>query len=291
MRITDRLRYESFKTNLNSLKEKIDKNQNMTASGKKILEPSDDPVIAGRSVQLQSALNMNTQYERNLDKLAMNGAFYENAVNQITNMLTRVKELAVSCASDNIDQTGRTSAADEVDGIVQQLVTIGNTKVAGSYIFGGKRALTPPFASDGTFSGTQDVINIAVDAKSTISGGISGATIFKSGTDIFATLQKFSTDLRAGDKGAIRTDMDSIDACTDQNSNNLAYVGSYTKSIDNLFDSNRAKDLTMNTTESDMVSADIASLVADYSTLSTAYQAVLYSMGKMQDLAITNFLR
>jgi flagellar hook-associated protein 3 FlgL len=291
VRIADRLRYETFKTNLNALKEKIDKNQTMTASGKRILEPSDDPVIAGRSVQIQSALKMNTQYKRNLDKLSMNGAFYENAVNKIGDMLTRIKELAVSCASDNNDQTARTTAADEVNGIIQQLVTIGNTKVAGAYIFAGKKALTPPFSAAGTFSGTQDVIKIAVDAKSTVDGGISGATVFKNGADLFATLQQFEADLRANNRDAIASDMNGIDACVDQNAKNLAYVGSYTKGIDNLLDSNQAKDLTMNTTESDMVGADFASLIADYSTLSTAYQAVLYSMGKMQDLTITNFLK
>lgn len=299
MRIADRMRYEMFKTNIGTLKEKIDKNQAMIASGKKILAPSDDPVIAARSIELGAEKNMNAQYKRNLGKLQMAGAYYETSVNTIHDLLTRVKELAVSSASDNTDAAGRKTAAEEVDQIIKQLVTVGNTKVAGTYIFGGKKSDAAPFSVVGDnveWSGTDDVSKVAVGTSSWLEAGISGKAIFGQGADdahcrIFEVLRQFQSDLNSNDRDAVSADIGDIDDAVDLTANNLSYIGTYTRTIESLLQTNELKDTILTTTESSMVDADVVQLISDLNTLSTAYQSLLYSMSKIQDLSIANYLR
>jgi flagellar hook-associated protein 3 FlgL len=291
MRIADRLRYEIFKSNLGSIKTKIDANQTMIASGKRILKPSDDPAVIGRSMQIQAEKSAGEQYKRNLDKLKMTGTFYETSVDTIQDLLTRAKELAVSMSSGNMDATARKAAAEEVDGIIQQLVTVGNTKVAGTYIFGGKKGISAPYSASGTFSGTDEVNQIAVDGGSTMDAGISGSRIFEGdGVNIFTALQAFQQHLSDNDVSGVRGDLDTIDDAIDLTTNNLSYVGTYSQRIDTMIDANTTKDLNLTTTQSELIDGDMTQLIADYNTLSTAYQSVLYTMSKLQDLSILNYM-
>ena len=76
----------------------------------------------------------------------------------------------------------------------------------------------------------------------------------------------------------------------DLTANNLAYVGTYTKNINDLLTANASADTTLSQTSSDLVSADMAKAISDYSTLSTAYQAALYTMSKVESISILNYL-
>ena len=122
MRVSDSIRYETFINNTAALKEKIDKNQQMTASGKKILAPSDDPVAMATSIQLDAQKSMNDQYTRNLSTLSMFGSMYETSLNTIQDSLTRAKQLAISARSDTMDAAGRQASAEEIKKMIEQLV-------------------------------------------------------------------------------------------------------------------------------------------------------------------------
>jgi flagellar hook-associated protein 3 FlgL len=292
MRIADRLRYETFKSNLQVLKERIDRNQTMIASGKRILTPSDDPVSAAKSMQLDAQKNVNTQYKRNLDKLKTTGVFYETSINAIHDALTEAKTLAMAQASDNMNADTRESAAEEAKAIFDELVTIGNTKVGGTYIFGGKKSNSPPFSADGTFNGTQNVTKVSVETGTTIESGVSGSAIFEgSGVDVFNIITDLKQHLLDNDTAGIRTDIEKIGNALDLTEDNIAYIGSYNNRIDTMLERNSVKDATLAETTSDLVDGDMAQLIADFNTLSTAYQSVLYDMSKLQDLTVLNYLR
>ncbi len=295
MRVTDNFRFQVYTSTLSTLKEQMDNATTEVASGKKVVVPSDDPTSYAQNMQITAEQSQNTQYASNLNSLQAKGAYYETSLNSIGDLLTTVKQLAVQMSSSTVDASSRTAAADQINHITTQLAALGNTKVGDTYIFGGKQANTPPYQADGTFSGTDDVAKVAVDASTTIDAGISGNTVFK-GTvngqtvDIFATLNQFSADLAANNTTALQTDSTNIDNCVDLTSNNLASVGTYTKNISSLLATNTTTATTLTQTSSNLVDVDMASAVSNYTTLSTAYQAALYTMSKVESLSIMNYL-
>jgi flagellar hook-associated protein 3 FlgL len=295
MRITDSFKYDLYKNIFSALKEKMDKNQAMVASGRKILTPSDDPAAFAKSMQIDAQKSMNDQYRKNLNSLKATGAYYETSVNTISDLLTKAKELALQMASDTVDATARKSAAEEIDGIIQQLAAVGNTKVGSTYIFGGKKSNIAPYNLDGNFSGTEEVTKVAVDSSNTMDGSISGSRIFTDGldggVDIFETLKGFRSHLSDNDLSGIQDDINKINACVDLTADSLSYVGVYTKRIETLLSANETRGLTLTETQSDLMDADTVQLITEFNTLTTAYQAAAYTMAKVQDLSLLNYLK
>jgi hypothetical protein len=92
---------------------------------------------------------------------------------------------------DALDQDLKSSAIEQVKGIIEQFVTIGNTKLGNSYIFGGQQADMPPFQLNNDYSVTytvgqqgEDATKIFVDKGQTGQYGISGRQAFYSTSKI-----------------------------------------------------------------------------------------------------------
>lgn len=295
MRVTDKVKFDAFKNNLATIKSNLDKTQNKIASGKKILVPSDDPVSSSVAVGFNAEKGLNTQYGRNLERLKTTGVFYETSINSVNDLLTRAKELAVAQASDNMDASTRKSASEEIKGIIERLVAVGNTKIGSNYIFGGKKSNTTPFSIDGdynvTFKGSKEVSSIFVDKGTKEDAGISGDTVFISGTNIFDELKKFKDALEVNDKTGIRNALDGLDKSLEKTQTNLVHVGTYTARIENFIEYKDLKNLNITETLSQVMDVDIAQAVTDFNSLSNAYEAMLYAMSKIQSLSVLNYLR
>jgi len=300
MRVTDSFRFQTYTATLSTLESQMDTLTNQVASGKKVLVPSDDPVSYTQNMQITAEQSQNTQYASNLNSLQANGAYYQTSLNSMGNILTAAQQLAVQMSSSTVNASSRTAAVNQVDGYLQQLVALGNTKVGNTYIFGGEKANAAAYTLNSatnsvTFNGTNNVAKVAVNSSTTIDAGISGNTVF-TGTvngqsvDIFATLQQFGNDLANNDTAALQTDLTNIGNCVDLTSSNLAYVGTYTQNISSLLSTNTTTGTTLTQTSDNLVDVDTAQAYSDYTTLSTAYQAALYVMSKAEGLSILNYL-
>ena len=167
MRVTDSYRYEIFKNNLAILRSRLAKNEEMIASEKKILAPSDDPVGTSQYMQLTAQKNTNSQFIKNVQQLSTLGGAYETAANSVSDVLTNAKALATTMASDTQDADTRKTAATEIESLIEQLVTVGNSKVGSTYIFGGKRSDTQAFTLNNadysvTFNGSNEVSRVQI---------------------------------------------------------------------------------------------------------------------------------
>ncbi len=312
MKIGDSLRYQLYETALSNVKSQMDQTSEEVASGEKVQVPSDNPSSYAQNMQVQTDLSQNTQYKSNLDSLQATGSYTDTALNSVSNIVSTAQQLAVETASSTSDASARQAAATQVDDLIQQLVTLGNTKVGDTYIFGGTRSNNPAYTMTTdpttgtpvvTFAGSATVGQVAVTASTTMDAGISGQTIF-TGTadgqpvDIFATLEQFSDDLKntsgamSSDQQitALQTDLGNINNCADLTANNLSYVGSYNKNISNLLAANSNADTTLNAESSNLIGVDMAQAISDYTNLSTAYQAALYTMSKVESINILQYL-
>jgi flagellar hook-associated protein 3 FlgL len=295
MRVTDKVRFDVFKNNLSSMKETIDKTQTRIASGKKILTPSDDPVAASIGIELGAEKSINDRYEKNLEKLKTVGGFYDTSINSVSDLLTRAKEISITQASDTMDASTRLSANEEIKGIIEQLVTIGNTKVGNNYIFGGKKSDIKPFTIDAnynvTFNGSSDVDTIYIDKGTKEDAGISGDSVFISGTNIFTVLKDFSDALDGNDLTGIKDAIDNVDNSLEKTQTNLARAGTYMSRVENYIGYKETRDLNITEYLSQITDIDMTQAVTDFNSLSTAYEAMLYSMAKVQNLTILNYMK
>ena len=135
------------------------KTQQQLASGRKILNPADDPAGAARVLDLEKSVGQVEQYKRNLDRAELALRAEESALESAGNVIQRIRELTVQAANASQDGGNRKLIAAEIRQSLQQLVELGNaTDGTGEFLFSGSNTKTKPFALEGgdvTYAGDQ----------------------------------------------------------------------------------------------------------------------------------------
>lgn len=144
MRITERMMTNSYLSSLNKALTRQNHLQEQMSDGKAIHRPSDDPIKTIRSLRFNTNLTMNEQYTQNVKDARSWMDSTDGAMTDISTVMIRVKELAVKSGGAN-DETSYKAIAGEIDGIINHLVQVGNTKVGDRYIFAGQKDKTMPF--------------------------------------------------------------------------------------------------------------------------------------------------
>ncbi|MBT8766449.1 flagellar hook-associated protein FlgL [Metapseudomonas boanensis] len=133
----------------------VTRTQEQISSGKRILTPADDPVASVRLLQLEQQQNVLSQYQGNL-AAAQNSLNQEEAtLDTVSNLMQRVRELAVQAGNGALSSADRRSIATELDEREEELFGLMNTRNArGEYLFAGFQGKTQPFVrnADGTYS-------------------------------------------------------------------------------------------------------------------------------------------
>ena len=131
------------------------KTQLQLASGKRMLTPADDPSASAAVVTLNQTLASMSQYSRNSDFATSRLQQEETAVASAETLLQRVRELTLLGINASQTPETRSSTADEIDLLLQDLLGLANSKDAtGSFLFAGYQDKTQPFTEnpDGSFS-------------------------------------------------------------------------------------------------------------------------------------------
>ncbi len=187
MRVTNSMLVNNLLRNLNRNLVSMEKNQNSMASGKKFTRPSDDPVGVSRSLRLNTEVSTIEQYKRNAGDIQSWFSTTEEVIKNIDDVLKRAKELTIQAASETNSLAERRAIASEISELREQLLQMGNTAYAGSYLFTGYKTDKPLFdASSGkydiggnnTFLSIDEIINVNIGMKDKIGLNMLGQRLF-----------------------------------------------------------------------------------------------------------------
>ena len=198
------------------------------SSGQKVNSAADDAAglaIAGRMTSQIKGLNMAIKNANDTVALAQTA---ESAMEEVTNMLQRMRELAVQASNGTMNDSDRASLDSEVQALKTEI-----DRVSGTTQFNNQNLL------DGTFSKTFQIgdksgqtVDLAIDSVSTKKLGL-GATVGATsitGTRVGGTAAALGTTIAAGDVkingqdvGAIATsdDMEAILKAINDNVDNV----------------------------------------------------------------------
>lgn len=151
MRVTNGMMVNNLMRNLNRNLGRMEKTQQQLASGKKFVNPSDDPIGVSRSLRLNTEIATMDQYKRNADDVKSWLSTTEMAVSNVNEILKRAKELTVQAASETNSEDERAAIKAEIEELRNQLVQIGNTTYAGSYLFSGFKTDQPLLDANGNY--------------------------------------------------------------------------------------------------------------------------------------------
>ncbi|MBZ0332794.1 flagellar hook-associated protein FlgL [Marinobacter sp. AL4B] len=158
------------------------KTQQQISTGKKVNQPSDDPVAAARILKLDQNLSRVETYQRNAD-LADNRLKQEDsALSSAIDIIQRVRELTVQAGNGSLSANDRKSISSELKERLGQLADVANTRDAsGEYIFSGFQGSAPAFVKeDGawTYNGDEGQRVLEIDDGVTVPISDHGKGIF-----------------------------------------------------------------------------------------------------------------
>ncbi|MDU7741414.1 MAG: flagellar hook-associated protein FlgL [Citrobacter sp.] len=167
MRISTQMMYQQNMRGITNSQAEWMKFGEQMSTGKRVINPSDDPIAASQAVVLSQAQAQNSQY---------------TLARQVTTAIQTAQEKIVSAGNGTLSDDDRASLATDLQGIRDQLMNLANsTDGNGRYIFGGYKTESAPFAqTDGAYSGGTTNVTQQVDASRTMVIGHTGDKIFAS---------------------------------------------------------------------------------------------------------------
>ncbi|MCL1050878.1 flagellar hook-associated protein FlgL [Shewanella abyssi] len=141
-----------YSNNLQSLQQStvdISKLNQMMASGKSILRPSDDPIGSVKVINSQRDMAATNQYINNTESLSTSFGRAETYMSSMVELQNRMREISVAANNGSLSPEDRAAYAAEMSELLEAFADTVNAKdEGGNYLFSGNLTDTAPIAKD-----------------------------------------------------------------------------------------------------------------------------------------------
>lgn len=299
MRVTQNMISNRVLQNLGKNMEQLDKLNYQLSSGKKFEKVSDDPSGVVAAMQLDAAIVAHNRYNANVDQAAGLLNTTEGALQDLTNILHRVRELAVQGANGTLDDTDRQGIAFEIKQLRDQVKSIANLDQGGKYLFGGTNLTTAPWddtqPAGSEWQGNGEVIKYQVGQSSFIEVNVPGGAIFRdappAGRPLMQALDSLISNLENGNIQGISRGISDAQANLDNVLRVRAEIGARVNRLD--LTKNRLTD-QVNNLEALLSKAqdiDMAQVISQLKAQESTYNAALASGARIIQPTLLDFLK
>jgi len=311
MRVSTPGLFNSSVANIFQQQAAVAKAQADVSAGLKFTSAGQNPSGMSQVLALEQAQAEHTQLTSNVVTLRQRMGVEESALSSASDVLNRVRELAIQANTGTVSSENRKQISSELIQLKSQLVDIANTTDGiGHYIFGGTLDGSAPFAEGATtisYAGTQTVREIAVGEGRSIAEGDTGDATFLrvdngrgGNTDLFARVQQV-IDATLGDTSTpaartantvqFATAIGDLDTGLVHLSNVRTYVGARLATLDDVENRLQGQDVQLQTTLSEVRDLDYAESISRLQLHSLSLQAAQSAFAKVQGLSLFNYLR
>lgn len=196
MRVTDSMMWNNMQRNVSLRQNDYQKTQERAITGKKVVVPSDDPAAFAQARTEQGNIARAQNYERTIGLARPSLQQTDAALYQTEDVLRRIRDIAIQGANDTYTGSDRESMIQELEGLRNQLISIGNTSNGERFIFAGYRDDQPPYDATGTYTGDTAGPSVEIARNVTMPLGVTGEAIFgTAGDDVFTTITNLQNAL------------------------------------------------------------------------------------------------
>lgn len=301
LRITQRLLIDRVLGDLRFQTRELLKLQDQLATGQRINSPSDDPIDARRSINTRTVIQKQEQY---LDNIAMMRPQLEETstlIQAVVDTIQRANELTLQGANGTNSQEQLDYIAEEINELLEQVLTNGNHLSNGRHIFAGTRTLAPAYVATRNvngdiisvaYQGNDEVIDMAISDNVRVPINEPGSQVFDGTRDVFQLLIDIRDDLLAGDQGSLGNQrLTELEEARQQLSQALARVGAVQNRIQRAENETEDFRLQNQILFSQIVDADFAETIVELNAQQNAYQAALGAAGRVLQPTLLDFVR
>ncbi len=181
MQISTKLFNDQLVRQFGNLTSDVQSLQERIATGKNILSSSDDPVNAVNLSVAKEQRNLLARFEANGETARRRLDLTDGALNQMTNVLTRITELTTQAASGSYGSADREAIKIEIEELSNVMMEIANTKDSQNQsLFGGYKFKGQPFHKDNSgsvsYTGDRGMHRVQISENMNVATSIDGGT-------------------------------------------------------------------------------------------------------------------
>jgi flagellar hook-associated protein 3 FlgL len=293
-RVTSTTQMRSAQANLQASAQRLAQLQEQSSSLKTMSRASDDPSRAANALAVRAEQRATVQYTRNADNADGWLTTLDNALGSSTNILTKVRDLAVQGAnSGSMTPATREAIAAQIDGLRKDLLKEANATYLGRAVFAGNSDAKSAFTPEGTYvSGSADgVTAVAVErrvsADSTIRVDADGGAVFGSA---FKLLTDISAALRADPALSVSPHLADLDKRITSVIGARAEVGARQARVETATASLVTQKGTLEAQRVQLEDVDLATVILDLKLQEIAYQSALAVTARVIQPTLMDFL-
>jgi len=299
---------EMFLSNLQQIENRMSTAEQQLSSGLRVSVASDDPDEVSSILQLRAQIAGVEQTQQNISGVTPQVESAESSIQQAIQVLDTATSLATEAAGSTSDADQRLDAVPQMQGILQQLVSLSQTTANGQYIFSGNQSGQPQY----TLAAGGDTVTQNFEAGSPpeiadpngvmISLGLTAQQIFDdqvgggNGTgnpapdNVFGAVTGLITALQNNDSNGIQTALTNLQAAS-QHLNDESSV--YGAAQNNLTAAGNMASQSLTQLQqqlSDEQDADAAQASLDLTEASTDEQAAMSAQSMLKPQSLFDYL-
>jgi flagellar hook-associated protein 3 FlgL len=293
MRVSQKLLMETTYRDLSVGAERLLRLQKMAASGKRVLDPSDDPLSALRIMELRGELSRVEPAQRKTDYASSWLSLTDSCLQRMEEVIVRAKEIAISQSNATSTEETRATAAMEVRQLLDEMIMLANSRMGDRYIFGGTNTLFPPVSRDESyhvsFHGNDQTIEVGIGGGRRVPMNVTATRTLQS-SGIMDTLSNLLAALEANDPEGIRSSLHGLDSGYDAILSVHSEVGARVRSLESNKEDLGELRLDLESILSDYQDADMARILTDLVNQQTVYEAALRTTAMITRLNLMEFM-
>jgi flagellar hook-associated protein 3 FlgL len=294
VRITDRMIFDQASANTARARDEAQAAASQASTGIRVQHPWDDPSAAGLIVRRRADVERMDAIGKVASRARDELDGSDMALGSMNDVLMRGRELAIQLANDTYSAEQRAAAGEEVKALLQQAISLGNTRVAGRYIFGGTQDASPPFDASGAYLGDTVVRQVEIAPGELQDAAIRADLVFGGaggGTNVFATLAALAQALGSNDAVAVRGAIAGLDQSLTQVDQGRGSVGAAMNVLDTAIETSKLASDAATAAVAQLGDADVIAAASRLALAQRALDASLTASVRSFDLTILDKLK
>lgn len=294
MRVTQTMLAHNSLRHLNQSYTRLGDLQDQLSTGKKITRASQDPVVAMNGMRYRTQVLEVEQYKRNLSEVYNWMEATDSALDKANQVLHRTRELVQQAANDTYEENQRASIAKEVGQLIEEMVTLANTKSNNKYIFNGTNTTEAPVSIDGdSITVSENDADVEIELLKGVHIPVNSRPKNVFTEDLFRDLKKIQDALEnpATTGQQLTGFLENIDTHMNNIVNERAEVGARYNRVELINDRLSEQEVIAKRIMSDNEDADMEEVIINLITQENVHRAALGAGARIIQPTLLDFLR
>lgn len=265
----------------------VNANQELS-TGRQVNSLSDNPAAVAELVKTDDLVSQTDQFLQNTSDLQSRFQVADSALDNAVEVMNSAISLGTEGSNGTQSSSDLQDLAQQVNGLMQQMLSLANTTYQGTYIFAGTAVTTQPFSLNAAgggvgYAGNSQTNTAEISAGESIQTGVPGDQIFlNSGGSVFASLNDLYNALMSGT--GIETATSEVESAFDQLNTQAVFYGNALNQMQQSENFLNQEKVNLTQQQTNLVGANMAQAETNLSQAETVQEAVLSATSKILNM-------